>query len=214
MLDLPIDWTCCFKSCYFYEGFHLGCAESVDAEINEVPARSFKVSRNFQGQLFLDGIREAVANLGAVLLGIGDGGIPSHKEGWTNRIFPTTPVKLIVGPKPGVNAMHSSGACVHQTILHNGFCFAICRYCCVHSSLCFLLSYPLQQDTAAWLPYSCASGMCFKCNLHGYRCQAQPIYVTGTMYITDNHVGPFHKDILLQWFSSACNSPPITQKPK
>lgn len=132
------------------------------------------MARNLQGQLFLNGIRKAVANRGLVRLGIGDGGIPSDNEGWTNRIFPTTPIKLIVGPKPGVNTMHSSGACVYETGLHSGFCFAICRCCCVHRLIGLLLRCPLQQDTAAWLPYSCASGMFLKCkSTWFYRCQAQ-----------------------------------------
>ncbi|KAL3131382.1 hypothetical protein ABBQ38_007697 [Trebouxia sp. C0009 RCD-2024] len=74
----------------------------VDVETNEVPVRSFNVSRNRQGKLFLDGIKEALANRGLVLLGIGeDGYVPAHKDGWTTKAFNTSPVQLIVGPKPG-----------------------------------------------------------------------------------------------------------------
>jgi len=53
----------------------------VDAETNEVPVRSLQVSNNHEGKLFLDGIKEDLANRGQVLLGIGDGGLPAHKEG-------------------------------------------------------------------------------------------------------------------------------------
>ena len=75
----------------------------VDAETNEIPARSFKVSRSHQGKLFLDDIKEDLANRGQVLLGIGDVGLPAHKEGWTIKTFNATPVQLIVGPKPGMD---------------------------------------------------------------------------------------------------------------
>lgn len=89
----------------------------MDAETNEVPVRSLQVSNNHEGKLFLDGIKEDLANRGKVLLGIGDGGLPAHKEGWTIKTFNTTPVQLIVGPRPGVDTMHGSGVSVCQDCL-------------------------------------------------------------------------------------------------
>ena len=86
----------------------------MDAETDEVPVRSFKVSRNRQGKLFLDGIKEGLGNRGRVLLGIGTVGQPAHKEGWTIKTYNTTPVQLIVGPKPGMDTMYGSGGCVCQ----------------------------------------------------------------------------------------------------
>ena len=84
----------------------------MDAETNETPVRSLKVSRNHQGKLFLDGIEKALANRGLVLLGIGEDGFPAHKDGWTIKTFSTSPVQLIVGPKPGMDITYGSG-CVY-----------------------------------------------------------------------------------------------------
>ena len=75
----------------------------MDAETNETPVRSFKVYRNHRGKLFLDGIKEALANRGLVLLGIGEDAFPAHKDGWTIMTFNTSPVQLVVGPKLGMD---------------------------------------------------------------------------------------------------------------
>ncbi len=96
-LDLLLPYVC-------GKAFHSGCADidTVDAETNEIPVRSFKVSRNHQGKLFLDGMEKALANRGLVLLGIGEGGFPAHENMWTINTFNTIPVQLIVGPEPGM----------------------------------------------------------------------------------------------------------------
>ena len=88
-----------------HEAFHSGCADidTVDAVTNETPVGSFKVLKNHQGKLFQDGIKEALANRGLVLLGIGEDAFPAHKDGWTIMTFNTSPVQLIVGPKPGMD---------------------------------------------------------------------------------------------------------------
>ncbi|DBA76300.1 hypothetical protein WJX77_012166 [Trebouxia sp. C0004] len=91
--------------------------ETVDAETNETPVRSFKVSRNHQGKLFLDGIKEALANRGLVLLGIGEDGFPAHKDGWTMNTFNASPVQLIVGPKPGVRFVQAVAYPTQQIFL-------------------------------------------------------------------------------------------------
>jgi len=91
--------------------------DAVDAETNEFPIRSFKVSRNHQGKLFLDGIEKALANRGLVLLGIGEDGFPAHKDGWTMNTFNTIPVQLIVGPKPGVRFKQATAYPTQQTFL-------------------------------------------------------------------------------------------------
>lgn len=57
----------------------------MDAETNEVPVRSLQVSNNHEGKLFLDGIKEDLANRGQVLLGIGDGGLRTRKGGLSRR---------------------------------------------------------------------------------------------------------------------------------
>lgn len=107
----------------------------MDAETDETPVRSFKVSRNHHGKLFLNSIEKALANRGLVLLGIGEDGLPAHKEGWTIKSFDTIPVQLIVEPKPGVNTMHGSGDVYAKAVPHNGFWFAVCTSCCVRNSL-------------------------------------------------------------------------------
>ncbi|KAL3148764.1 hypothetical protein ABBQ38_014175 [Trebouxia sp. C0009 RCD-2024] len=89
----------------------------VDAETNEIPVRSFKVSRNHQGKLYLDRIEKALANRGLVLLGIGEDVNPAHKDGWTTRAFNTSPVQLVVGPKPGVRFKQAIAYPTQQTFL-------------------------------------------------------------------------------------------------
>ncbi|KAL3152632.1 hypothetical protein ABBQ32_001646 [Trebouxia sp. C0010 RCD-2024] len=74
---------------------------TVDVETNETPVRCFQVSRNHQGKLFLDGIKEALANRGLVLLGIGKDGFLHTRMGGPLQPFNTSPVQLIVGPTPG-----------------------------------------------------------------------------------------------------------------
>ena len=103
-LDLLLPYVC-------HETFHSGCTDihAVDAETNETPVRSFKVSRSHQGKLFLDGIEKALANRGLVLLGIGEEGLPAHKDGWTITTYNTSPVQLVVGPKPGMDTTYGSG---------------------------------------------------------------------------------------------------------
>lgn len=86
--------------------------DTVDAETNETPARCFKVSRNHHGKLFLDSIEKALANRGLVLLGIGENGFPAHKDGWTFNTFKSSPVQLLVGPKPGMETTYGSEVCV------------------------------------------------------------------------------------------------------
>ena len=88
----------------------------MDAETDETPVRSLKVPRNHQGKLFLDGIKEALANRGLVLLGIGEDGFPAHKDGWTIKPFNTSPVQLIVGPKPGMDTTYGSGVCMCKVV--------------------------------------------------------------------------------------------------
>ena len=104
-----------------HKAFHSGCAgiDAVDAQTIEIPVRSFKVSRNHRGQLFLDGIKEALANTGLVLLGIGEDGFPAHKDGWTMNTFNTSPVQLIVGPKPGMDTTYGFVVCM---------CKAVCMF--------------------------------------------------------------------------------------
>ena len=75
----------------------------MDAETNETTVRSFKVYRNHQGKLFLDSVEKALANRGLVLLGIGEDGFPAHEDKQTIKSFNTSPVQLIVGPKPGMD---------------------------------------------------------------------------------------------------------------
>ena len=106
-LDLLLPHVC-------HEAFHSGCTDidAVDAETNETPVRSFKVPRNHQGKLFLDGIEKALANRGLVLLGIGEDVFPAHKDGWTMNTFNASPVQLIVGPKPGMDTTYGSGVCM------------------------------------------------------------------------------------------------------
>ncbi|DBB05863.1 TPA: hypothetical protein ACH3X3_009872 [Trebouxia sp. C0006] len=91
--------------------------DAVDAETNETPVRSFKVPRNHQGKLFLDGIEKALANRGLVLLGIGEDVFPAHKDGWTMNTFNASPVQLIVGPKPGVRFVQAVAYPTQQTFL-------------------------------------------------------------------------------------------------
>ncbi|KAL3132169.1 hypothetical protein ABBQ32_008775 [Trebouxia sp. C0010 RCD-2024] len=94
-----------------------GDIDTVDAETDETPVRSFKVSRNHQGKLFLDGIKEALANGGLVLLGIGEDAFPAHKDGWTIQTFNTSPVQLIVGRKPGLRFKQAVAYPNQQTFL-------------------------------------------------------------------------------------------------
>lgn len=107
------DRACCFHMSVI-KLFHSGCAgiDAVDAETNETPVRSFKVARNHQGKLFLDGIEKALANRGLVLLGIGEDVFPAHKDGWTMNTFNASPVQLLVGPKPGMDTTYGSGVCM------------------------------------------------------------------------------------------------------
>ncbi len=109
-LDLLLLYVC-------HEAFHSGCADidAVDAETNETPVRSFKVPRNHQGKLFLDGIEKALANRGLVLLGIGEDVFPAHKDGWTMNTFNASPVQLIVGPKPGM-IPHMAQGCACENL--------------------------------------------------------------------------------------------------
>ena len=97
-----------------HKAFHSGCADMVvvDAETDETPVRSFKVSRSHQGKLFLAGIETALANRGLVLLSIGADGFPAHKDGWIVNTFNTIPVQLAVAPKPGVETTYGSGVCM------------------------------------------------------------------------------------------------------
>ncbi|KAL3142531.1 hypothetical protein ABBQ38_002853 [Trebouxia sp. C0009 RCD-2024] len=44
--------------------------------------------------VFLDGIKEALANRGLGLLGIGEDAFPAHKDGWTMKTFNTSPICL------------------------------------------------------------------------------------------------------------------------
>lgn len=88
----------------------------MDAETDETPVRSFKVSRSHQGKLFLDGIEKALANRGLVLLGIGQDGFPAHKDGWTMTTYNTSPVQLIVAPKPGMDTTYGSGVCMGNVV--------------------------------------------------------------------------------------------------
>ena len=102
----------------WHKTLHFVCADidTVDAETNETPVRSFKVSRNHCGKLDLDGIEKALANRGLVLLGIGEGGFPAHKDGWTIKTFNTSPVQLVVGPKPGMDSTYGSGWCTCKVV--------------------------------------------------------------------------------------------------
>ena len=110
-LDLLLPYVC-------HKASHSDCADidAVDAETNEFPIRSFKVSRNHQGKLFLDGIEKTLANRGLVLLGIGEDGFPAHKDGWTMNTFNTIPVQFIVGPKPGMDTTYGSGVCMCKVV--------------------------------------------------------------------------------------------------
>ncbi len=71
-----------------------------------------KVIRTRQDQLFLDGIKEELASRGQMLVSINDGGFPAYHKGWTCKTFLTTPVRLCVVPKPGMDTMRGSGVCV------------------------------------------------------------------------------------------------------
>ena len=102
----------------------------MDAETNETPVRSFKVYTNHQGKLFLDSIEKALANRGLVLLGIGKDGFPAHKDRWTIKTFNTSPVQLIVGPRPGMDTTYGSGivwfgTCVWKSILETSVCCSL-----------------------------------------------------------------------------------------
>ena len=132
----------------------------MDAETDEVPVRCFKVSRNRQGKLFLDGIKEDLANRGQVLLGIGTVGQPAHKEGWTVKTYNTTPVQLIVGPKPFTDTMYGSEvcACVCLSRLYaclrysqKGFQSAVCIPCtsALAAYFCSCQSAPRDRPRAA-----------------------------------------------------------------
>ena len=116
-LDLLLPYVC-------HKAFHSGCTETdtVDAETDEIPVRSLKVARNHQGKLFLDAIKEALANQGLVLLGIGEDGFPAHKDGWSINTFNASPVQLIVGVKPGMDTTY-------------GFTLCTCKVACVFKKL-------------------------------------------------------------------------------
>ena len=109
--DLAVGASTCLQVMLSFLSTLIGCAalSTVDAETDEVPVRSLKLYRNHQGQLYLDGIKPALANRGQVPLGIGGESVPLSREGWTVDRFSANPVQLNVGSKPGVDTMYGSG---------------------------------------------------------------------------------------------------------
>ncbi len=153
----------------------------VDAETNEVPVRSMKVSRTRQGQLFLDGIKDELATRGQILMGVNDGGVPAYNEGWTSKAFLTNPVRLSVGPKPGIDTMHGSEVCACAKIIYvfRHLRTALWSACSIHAKCatpfadrfipqmckcnksCFMAALQLRNSNGS------------DCSLPGCRCQGQ-----------------------------------------